>query len=79
MEHEKFTIAALRVRMDYTQEEAAELLGMTRDTLRKFEQNSESASFVLLEKMAALYRYPLNLIYVGDAKAFAESLKAGAS
>jgi len=51
----KFTLASLRVRMLFTQDEAAKMLGITRDTLRTYEKDSSKIDYKMIKKMEELY------------------------
>ena len=73
---EKITLAALRVRAGYIQKEAAPLLGINRATLLRYERDCSNMPAGLVNKMAALYKCPPELIFIGDSAKFAESLRA---
>jgi DNA-binding XRE family transcriptional regulator len=73
----KITLEAARVRAGYSLDEAAEKLGITRQTLRSYEADCSKAKAGVLMSAVELYRYPLDLIYFGDADDFAEKVRHG--
>lgn len=73
---DRMTLAALRVRAGYTQEEAADHLGVSKATLAKWEQDSRLMSINRIEQLTHLYQVPDTGIYFGDATAFSRQIKA---
>lgn len=71
----KMTIASLRVRMDMTQEEAAQHLGITRDTLRRWEKNPAKIPLGYMEKFSELYFIPLDHIFFDSNITFSNKVK----
>lgn len=71
----KIPLSALRVRMNMTQEEAAKNLGITRETLRKWERDPSKIPFGYMEKIADIYYIPFDYIFFGTNIAFSEKVK----
>lgn len=71
----KMTLPALRVRMNMTQDEAAKKLGITRDTLRRWEKDPSKVPFGYMEKFSDLYYIPLDYIFFDTNIAFSDKVK----
>ena len=71
----KFSLASLRVRRDFTQQEAAERLGIGRDTLRSYERDSSKIDYEMIEKIEELYKVPKDFIFFGNSTAFSVMLE----
>ncbi|MGH1746363.1 MULTISPECIES: helix-turn-helix transcriptional regulator [Enterococcus] len=69
------TLAALRKRMQLTQSEVAQKIGVTRETIMRWEKDSSDMPAKYMFVFADLYKYPLNGIFFGDSIAFSDSLK----
>lgn len=69
------TLAALRKRMQLTQSEVARRVGVTRETIMRWEKDSSDMPAKYMFVFADLYKYPLNGIFFGDSIAFSDSLK----
>ncbi|KGL45021.1 hypothetical protein EP56_05525 [Listeriaceae bacterium FSL A5-0209] len=66
----KQTLKSLRVRSGYSQDQAAELLGITAMTLRKLEKDSTDITFDMMNKTSKLYVCPIDYIFFGNTNAF---------
>lgn len=55
----KITIEAARRNVGLTQKKAAEQLGISYQTLSKYERNPKSLSIEMLEKMSKVYHMPM--------------------
>lgn len=73
---ERMTLAALRVRAGYTQTEAAERLGVGKATLLKWERDSRFMPSGLIANVVQLYQVPSSGIYIGEATALSERIRA---
>ena len=61
----RLTLEAARVNDGYNQKEAAKMLGISRDSLRYYEQYKKSPKVELAIQMASLYRCTLtDLIFL---------------
>lgn len=69
------TLAALRKRVQLTQSEVAQRIGVTRETIMRWEKDSSDMPAKYMFVFADLYKYPLNGIFFGDSIAFSDSLK----
>lgn len=69
------TLAALRKRMRMSQSEVAEEVGVSRETIMRWEKNSSDMPAKYMFIFAELYKYPINGIFFGDSIAFSDSLK----
>lgn len=69
------TLAALRKRMQLTQSEVAQRIGVTRETIMRWEKDSSDMPAKYMFVFADLYKYPLNGIFFGNSIAFSDSLK----
>lgn len=65
-----FTLEAARVNCGLTQEQAASLLGIHKDTLWKYEQDSTSVPRTFVSKVQEVYGIPLNIIFFGKKSDF---------
>ncbi|MGM0215427.1 helix-turn-helix transcriptional regulator [Enterococcus sp. AZ109] len=74
-ERQLMTLAALRQRMRMTQVEAAILVGVTRETIMRWEKNSSQMPVKYMFKFAEIYKYPMDGIFFGDTIAFSDKLK----
>jgi DNA-binding XRE family transcriptional regulator len=71
----RVTLVALRIRMGYTQEEVAQLLDISRDTMTKWERDCSTMPLKFMSEFARVYRFPLEQIFFGDATAFSGELR----
>lgn len=71
----KMTLPALRVRMNMTQEEAAKELGITRDTLRRWEKDPSKIPYGYMKKFSDMYCIPLDYIFFDTDIAFCDKVK----
>ncbi|MNW58183.1 helix-turn-helix protein [compost metagenome] len=69
------TLRSLRVKFGYTQEEAAQLIGVSVPTLRSWEQNSNTIPYMVIKKIESVYRTPQDYIFFGNEVSFREQLK----
>jgi len=76
MDTSLMTLAALRERMRYSQEEAADKLGISTATLRKWEQDSSGVTARQMSQLEKLYCYPMDKTFYGDNIAFSEVLRS---
>lgn len=74
---DRMTLAALRVRAGYNQDEAAGHLGVSKATLAKWEQDSRNMPSGRIDTFMHLYQVPDSVgIYIGDATALSERIRA---
>lgn len=71
----KFSLASLRVRKGLTQKEAAEMLGMTRNTLRGYEKDSSQLDYQTIKKIEKIYKVPQDYIFFGKSTALSVILE----
>ena len=71
----KFSLASLRIRKGWTQDEAAKKLGMTRDTLRRYEKDCSQLDYQTIEKIEKVYNIPQDYIFFGKSTAFSVILE----
>lgn len=71
----KDTLRSLRVKLGYTQEEAAELIGITVRTLRAWEKNSTKISYQKIKKIEQAYGVSQNRIFFGSEVSFSELMR----
>lgn len=69
------TLGALRKRMHLTQSQVAEEVGVTRETIIRWEKDSSDMPAKYMFVFSNLYKYPINGIFFGDSIAFSDSLK----
>lgn len=62
----QISMEAARVNAHLTVDEAAEKLGVTRQTLRKWETGNTCPRIDYVRKMAEVYEIPLDNIFLGD-------------
>ena len=73
----KHTLRDLRVRIGLSQTTAAQHLGITEPTLRKWENDSSVLSFKDMARVANFYHVPLDYIFFGSNNAFSEKVIEG--
>ena len=62
----KFTLRAARVFNDMTQEEAAQMLGITPNTLGRYERGKSYPDILMVKRMEKLYGVPYDrLLFPG--------------
>lgn len=66
----KMTLESLRIRMGLKQDEVAEKLGVSAQTIRKWEHNPKSIPFEVVEKFSELYCIPIQYIFFDTSIAF---------
>lgn len=59
----KITLKAARVNAGLTQQEAAEKLGISYQTLSRYEGESGNVRQEMLKKMSELYKIPIEFIF----------------
>lgn len=69
------TLAALRKRVQLTQSEVAIRVGVTRETIMRWEKDSSDMPAKYMFVFSELYKYPLDGIFFGDSIAFSDSLR----
>ena len=69
------TLAALRKRMQLTQSEVAQKVGVTRETIMRWQKDSSYMPAKYMFVFADLYKYTLNGIFFVDIISFRYSLK----
>lgn len=70
------TLPALRKRMNMTQKEVAQAIGVSKPTYAKWESDTGDMPMKFLTELAGLFKYPSNSIYYGNSFAFSETLKS---
>lgn len=76
-QEQMMTLGALRNRMKWTQQEVAEAVDVTRETIVRWEKDSSDMPVRYMFVFSELYKYPLNGIFFGDTIAFSDNLKKG--
>ncbi len=71
----KFTLKSLRIRSGLSQEKAAEKLGISRDTLRRWERDSGNLDIKSIDNLCRLYKVPRDYIFFGRDTALSVILK----
>lgn len=61
----KITLEAARVNAHLSQKAAAKSLGITPETLRRYETGKGSPTVDMVEKLSALYQFPQDYIFFG--------------
>lgn len=61
------TLRALRVRMGWTQTDVAMKLDLNKETISKWEKNSDDMPLKYIDVFADLYKYPKNGIFFGNS------------
>ncbi len=75
MENFKLTMKAARINKGYTQDEAAELLGISVATLVNYEKGKTSPKYHTSKKMAAIYGAPFDMLDFGVPKSSSKTNK----
>lgn len=73
----KHTIVDLRVRAGLSQAQAANKLGISEPTLRKWENDSSILQYKDMLRVAEMYNIPLDYIFFGSNNAFSEKVIEG--
>ena len=58
----KISLAAARVNAEYTQEQAAELLGVSKQTINAWENGKSEPTYSRLKELANLYKIDIDYI-----------------
>ena len=72
---DRMTLAALRVRAGYSQEEASGQIGVSKTTLAKWEQDSRLMPISRVGSFVQLYQIPESGIYFGDAAELSKKIR----
>lgn len=70
----KQTLKSLRVRTGLTQEEASKLLGVSKPTLKRWEDNSGVLDYEQILLIEKIYHIPRDYIFFGTPFAFSEKM-----
>ena len=62
MEFPKISLAAARVNAEMTQEEVAEIMHVSKNTIINWEKGRVEGSFAILNTLASIYNYPIDFI-----------------
>ena len=62
MEFPKISLAAARVNAEMTQEEVAEIMHVSKNTIINWEKGRVEVSFAILNTLASIYNYPADFI-----------------
>jgi len=71
----KITLKAARVNAGYKLVEAANLFGINKDTLSKYEKDSTNVPRSFFVKIEELYKVPVENIFFGPQSEFFRKLK----
>ena len=71
----KNSLRSLRIKLGYTQEESAKLLGISPVTLRGWETESGNITIDCIKKIEELYNTQQEYIYFGNEAEFAKLLR----
>ena len=74
-EEQMMTLGSLRKRMNLTQSDVANRVGVVRETIIKWEKDSAKMPVKYMFVFSKLYKYPINGIFFGDSIAFSDKLK----
>lgn len=75
VKEQMMTLASLRNRVRMTQTDVAEKIGVTKDTIIRWEKDSSNMPVKYMFIFSDIYKYPLDGIFFGDSIAFSDSLK----
>lgn len=75
VKEQMMTLASLRNRVRMTQVEVANEIGVTKETIIRWERDSSNMPVKYMYIFSDLYKYPMNGIFFGDSIAFSDSLK----
>lgn len=62
----QYTVKQARVLMDFTQEQMAEKMGISRWTYRKIEENPESATIKQAKQISEITHIPIDNIFFAN-------------
>ncbi|MCT3603194.1 XRE family transcriptional regulator [Lactobacillus acidophilus] len=71
----KMTLEAARINAGYTQAEAARALGLKPTTLATWEKDSTKLSYLMAQRLAALYGVTPDLLFFGKKYEFIRRIK----
>lgn len=71
------TLKALRVRSGMTQLDVMKALGISKPTLKKWEDDSSDMPVKYINIFADLYNYPSDKIFFGNSVTLSEKIKQG--
>ena len=73
----KITLSAARVNAGYSQQEAADKLGLKVTTLATWEKDSTKLSYIEANRLAKLYGIQPDLLFFGNRNEFIRYLRGG--
>ena len=76
---DKITLAALRIRAGYNQTEASAALGISRDTLHKWERDSGKMPAEFVNKAIHLYQAQELPLYIGKSEVMEAEIRRAAA
>ena len=65
----RISMAAARVNANLSQQEAADLIGISRATLANYEAGRSVPDWDIVQKIGEVYHYPISYIYFGKKSA----------
>lgn len=65
MEVLQISLASARVNANYTQKEVADLMGVDRSTIRRWEKGDKIPNYDECKKLSSIYSIPLDNIFFG--------------
>lgn len=68
------TLKALRVRKGLTQNDVANIVGVNRMTIIKWEKDAGNMPIKYMSQFSELYKYPMNAIFFGSVISFRDKL-----
>ncbi|MEV2910514.1 helix-turn-helix transcriptional regulator [Paenibacillus larvae] len=74
-DHNKETLRSLRIKFRYTQKEAAEIIGVSKTTLKNWEVNSSRIPYDKVKRIEEVYGVNQNSIFFGSEVAFSELIR----
>lgn len=71
----KITMEAARRNVGYSQNDAAKLMGVHPQTISAWEKDSTNLSITEVNKIASIYKLPIDMIFFGNRNEFIRKLR----
>lgn len=71
----KITMEAARRNVGYSQNDAAKLMGVHPQTISAWEKDSTNLSITEVNKIASIYKLPIDMIFFGNKNEFIRKLR----
>lgn len=72
----QMTLASLRKRINMTQADVSKVVGVSKETIMRWEKDATNMPLKYMFVFSKLYKYPIDGIFFGNSITFSDNLKA---